>query len=67
MDDATRKKIFEPFYTTKEPGSGTGLGLSVSFYIIVTGHGGTINAESSPGKGSSFIITLPEIKKGYLT
>lgn len=63
MDEGTRKKIFEPFYTTKEPGSGTGLGLSVSFYIIVTGHGGTIKAESTPGKGSAFVITLPEIKR----
>ena len=59
MDENTRKKIFEPFYTTRQPGSGTGLGLSVSYYIIVNGHGGTITAESSPGKGSSFIITLP--------
>lgn len=59
MDENTRKKIFEPFYTTKQPGSGTGLGLSVSYYIIVNGHGGTITAESSPGNGSSFIITLP--------
>jgi len=63
MDENTRKKIFEPFYTTKEPGSGTGLGLSVSFYIIVTGHNGTITAESSPGKGCTFIITLPEKKR----
>jgi PAS domain S-box-containing protein len=63
MDEQTRRKIFEPFFTTKEPGAGTGLGLSVSFYIIVTGHGGTISVESSPGKGSIFIITLPEIRR----
>jgi PAS domain S-box-containing protein len=63
MDESIRKKVFEPFYTTKESGSGTGLGLSVSFYIIVTGHGGTITAESTPGKGSAFIITLPETKR----
>ncbi|HQO39413.1 MAG TPA: ATP-binding protein [Spirochaetota bacterium] len=59
MDENTRKRIFEPFFTTKLPGSGTGLGLSVSYYIIVNGHGGTITAESSPGNGTSFIITLP--------
>jgi signal transduction histidine kinase len=63
MDEVTRKKIFEPFFTTREPGAGTGLGLSVSFYIIVTGHGGTISVESSPGGGSVFIITLPEIRR----
>ncbi len=63
MEDSVRKRIFEPFYTTKEPGSGTGLGLSVSFYIIVTGHGGTITAESSSGKGTTFIITLPKVKR----
>lgn len=59
MDENTRKRIFEPFFTTKLSGSGTGLGLSVSYYIIVNGHGGTITAESSPGNGTSFIITLP--------
>lgn len=63
MDENTRKKIFEPFYTTRQPGSGTGLGLSVSYYIIVNGHGGTITAESSPGKGAGFVITLP-VKTG---
>lgn len=64
MDDNTRKKIFEPFYTTKQTGDGTGLGLSVSYYIIVNGHDGTIMAESSPGGGSSFIITLPVKREG---
>jgi len=59
MNDNIRKRIFEPFFTTKDPGSGTGLGLSVSFYIIVNGHRGTITVESSPDRGSTFIITLP--------
>ncbi len=63
MDDSIRKRIFEPFFTTKEPGSGTGLGLSVSYYIIVTGHGGTIEAESSNDEGTTFIINLPALKK----
>lgn len=63
MEESIKRRVFEPFYTTKEPGSGTGLGLSVSFYIIVNGHGGTIAAESLPGKGSSFIIILPEKKR----
>jgi len=52
------EKIFLPFYSTKEVGQGTGLGLSVS-YGIIKNMGGKIEAESIPGKGSSFILTLP--------
>ncbi len=62
MDEATCKRIFDPFFTTKEVNSGTGLGLSVSYYIITENHNGTITAESTPGKGTKFIICLP-IKK----
>ena len=50
--------IFDPFYTTKEPGKGTGLGLSVC-YRIVESLGGTINAESDPGRGTKIIVSLP--------
>ncbi|WP_320176381.1 cache domain-containing protein [Maridesulfovibrio sp.] len=53
------KKIFEPFYSTKGPGIGTGLGLSVSYYIITHNHGGTITADSNPGEGTRFTISLP--------
>ncbi len=52
------KKIFDPFYTTKEVGKGTGLGLSVS-QGIVERHGGTIRVQSQVGKGSTFTIWLP--------
>jgi two-component system NtrC family sensor kinase len=52
-------KIFDPFYTTKEPGKGTGLGLSVC-YRIVEGLGGTIRAESIKGQGTTIVITLPQ-------
>jgi signal transduction histidine kinase len=53
-------KIFQPFFTTKPTGEGTGLGLSLS-YDIVKAHGGEINVESKEGEGSEFVITLPII------
>lgn len=59
MDEATRLRVFDPFFTTKAPGEGTGLGLPVSFLIIVRNHCGEISVESSPGKGTAFIIKLP--------
>ncbi|MDP9054029.1 MAG: response regulator [Acidobacteriota bacterium] len=52
-------KIFNPFFTTKPAGAGTGLGLSLSHDIVVRGHHGTIRAESEPGMGAEFIVTLP--------
>jgi len=55
-------KIFEPFFTTKPEAKGTGLGLSIS-YNIVTAFGGTIKVKSRPGKGSSFIVSLPIAKQ----
>ncbi len=53
------KRIFEPFYSTKAPGAGTGLGLSVSYFIITHNHGGTIKVDSNQGEGTRFTITLP--------
>ena len=52
-------KIFEPFFTTKPTGSGTGLGLSLSYDIITQGHGGTLTVEGEEGRGTTFIVTLP--------
>ncbi|MFZ5426375.1 MAG: sensor histidine kinase [Thermodesulfobacteriota bacterium] len=52
-------RVFEPFYTTKEVGSGTGLGLSVAYFIVSENHGGRITLDSSPGKGSKFSVWLP--------
>ncbi|MCP4719859.1 MAG: HAMP domain-containing histidine kinase, partial [Desulfobacteraceae bacterium] len=59
MDDETQKHVFEPFFTTKSVDSGTGLGLSVSYFIIVDNHGGEMKVESCLGKGTKFIIKLP--------
>jgi len=53
------QKIFNPFFTTKEVGKGTGQGLSISYDIVVKKHGGTLNVESEVGKGTTFIIELP--------
>ena len=52
-------KIFQPFFTTKPTGQGTGLGLSISYDIITKGHGGELRVETEEGKGSEFIITIP--------
>jgi signal transduction histidine kinase len=54
-----RKKIFQPFFTTKPAGQGTGLGLSLSYDIITKGHGGEMQVESQEGEGSTFRVILP--------
>ncbi|MBI9077914.1 MAG: PAS domain S-box protein [Desulfatibacillum sp.] len=59
MPEDVRRRIFEPFFTTKAVGQGTGLGLSVSFFIITENHKGSMWVESNPGQGACFIITLP--------
>ncbi|MBU1344897.1 MAG: GAF domain-containing protein [Proteobacteria bacterium] len=59
MDEETRKRLFEPFYTTKPVGDGTGLGLSVSYFIIVKDHKGEMTVASTPEKSTRFIIKLP--------
>ncbi|WP_461088342.1 tetratricopeptide repeat-containing sensor histidine kinase [Spirosoma gilvum] len=59
IPDAIHEKIFQPFFTTKPTGQGTGLGLSLSYDIVTKGHGGTMTAESEEDTFSVFIITLP--------
>jgi len=54
-----RRRIFEPFFTTKAVGTGTGLGLSVSYFIITENHGGELVVVSEPGTGAKFCIGLP--------
>ena len=59
MDKKTMKRVFEPFFTTKPIGVGTGLGLSVSYFIITENHRGRMRVESTLGQGTKFIIHLP--------
>jgi signal transduction histidine kinase len=54
-----KEKMFNPFFTTKPAGEGTGLGLSMSHDIVVKQHGGTIDVQTEPGSFTEFIITLP--------
>ncbi len=54
------EKIFQPFFTTKPTGQGTGLGLSLSYDIISKGHGGILQVETTEGSGTCFTITLPQ-------
>jgi signal transduction histidine kinase len=59
MSEDIKAKIFQPFFTTKPTGEGTGLGLSLAYDIVTKGHGGTIEVESVEGEGSDFTITIP--------
>lgn len=59
MEEGTRKRAFEPFFTTRTKGEGSGLGLSIAYFIITDTHGGSIEVRSVPGSGARFIIYLP--------
>jgi two-component system, NtrC family, sensor kinase len=58
MPESVRAKVFQPFFTTKPTGSGTGLGLSLAYDIVTKGHGGALEVVSTEGVGSEFIICL---------
>ena len=59
IPDAVKQKIFQPFFTTKPTGQGTGLGLSLSYDIVTKGHGGTLEVDSTAGHFTEFVVSLP--------
>jgi two-component system NtrC family sensor kinase len=59
IPDSIKAKIFQPFFTTKPTGEGTGLGLSLAYDIVTKGHGGTLEVESMEGAGTTFAVKLP--------
>jgi two-component system NtrC family sensor kinase len=61
ISDSIKDRIMQPFFTTKLTGEGTGLGLSLSYDIVVKGHGGKIEINTKDGGYSEFTITLPII------
>lgn len=65
MDAKTLAQIFDPYFTTLEPGQGTGLGLSV-VHGIVKAHGGSISVRSTPGKGTSFTVLFPRLEDAIM-
>jgi len=65
MSEEVARRLFEPFFTTKPVGIGTGLGLSVAYFIVTEQHRGTISVETSPGQGTRFLIRLPRRGKPY--
>jgi signal transduction histidine kinase len=62
IPEPLRDKIFQPFFTTKPTGEGTGLGLSMSYDIVTKGHGGKMEMQSEIGKGTEFTVNLPAEK-----
>ncbi|GAB4054693.1 tetratricopeptide repeat protein [Spirosoma litoris] len=59
IPESVLQKIFQPFFTTKPTGEGTGLGLSLAYDIVTKGHNGTLTVESKAGEGTKFVISLP--------
>jgi signal transduction histidine kinase len=62
MSEEVRRRLFDPFFTTKPVGRGTGLGMSISYQIVVERHGGQLQCISAPGQGAEFLIYLPIVQ-----
>jgi len=58
ISEAIKEKIFQPFFTTQPTGQGTGIGLSLSYEIVMKGHGGELKVNAKEGEGTAFIIQL---------
>ncbi|NJN62424.1 MAG: GAF domain-containing protein [Coleofasciculaceae cyanobacterium RL_1_1] len=63
IPDSVRPRIFDPFFTTKDVGGGTGLGLTTAYQIVVEGHGGRIDAETTAEHGTTIMVSLPVSQK----
>lgn len=59
MDEETQKRMFDPFFTTKPTGKGTGLGMAICYQLVTDRHDGQLDCNSTPGKGTEFVIKLP--------
>ena len=59
MSGETARRVFEPFFTTRATGAGSGLGLSTAYALVVDNHRGLIGVDSTPGRGATFTISLP--------
>ncbi|WP_190439756.1 PAS domain S-box protein [Trichocoleus sp. FACHB-90] len=59
MTEEVQRRLFDPFFTTKPVGAGTGLGMSISYQIVVEKHGGQLQCISAPGQGAQFLIQIP--------
>ncbi|MHC5741764.1 MAG: sensor histidine kinase [Nostoc sp.] len=59
IPESIQKQIFNPFFTTKPVGKGTGMGMAISYQIITEKHGGKLDFFSTPGKGTEFVIQIP--------
>jgi predicted ATPase/signal transduction histidine kinase/tRNA A-37 threonylcarbamoyl transferase component Bud32 len=63
IPEAIQQRLFNPFFTTKPVGKGTGMGLSISYQIVTEKHGGFLSCQSAPGEGAEFIIRIPVSQK----